>query len=367
MRKLIIFCFVIFISHTGFSQSGYFSVSGVVLNQETNMPLQGASVFAENTTLGTTTNAEGRFNLQLPQGGYDLIVSFTGFGTERRRISSADTDNRSLGFSLKPKEKEMEAVAIIATTEVKNGWEKYGSFFLDHFIGKSENSSQCTIKNPEKLRFFFSRRMNRLKVISDEPVLVENKALGYLIHYTLDSFTYAYNTHTSFYTGIPLFEEIIPESDEQQMQWVDNREKAYRGSILHFMRSLYNQKIKEEGFEVQYILNYLGKDTAMPFKNVYASLDYRKDDSSHLVSIHPSQSQLVVLYLNHTPEKGFLKENPEASDQFEYSLVNLKPEDPIYIERNGFYFDQDDITMSEYWAWTKVADQLPYNYTSMIF
>lgn len=367
MKKIFFLSFVLFFSFQAISQYNYFIVSGKVTDLNTNLPMQGASVFAENTTIGTTTDADGKFNLYLPPGGYDLIVSFTGFSTERRRISTSDAENRNLSFSLKPKEKEMEGVAVIATTEVKNGWEKYGSFFIDNFIGKSENSHDCKITNPEKLRFFFSRKRNRLKVISDEPVLVENKALGYIIHYALDSFTYAYDTQTAFYTGNPLFEELAPANEEQQHTWIDKREKAYRGSILHFMRSLYKQRINEEGFQVQYILNYLGKDSAMELKNLYPALNYYKDDSLQVASIRPSQPNLVVLYLNEKPEEGYLLENPSEDKGFEYSLVSFIPGETIFIEQNGFYYDQADITMSEYWGWSKVADQLPYNYISLMF
>ena len=367
MKKSAFFLLVSLISFSAFSQNSYFYVSGIVINQENNQPMQGASVFAENTTIGTTTNAEGKFSLQLPAGGYDLIVSFTGYGTERRRITASDAENRNLAFSIKPKEKEMEAVAVIASAEVKNGWEKYGNFFLENFIGKSANSKECSIKNPEKLHFFFYRRKNKLKITSEEPLMVENRALGYLVHYALDSFIYTYDNQTAFYTGNPLFEELTPADDTQKQSWTNNREKAYRGSILHYMRSLYQKRIQEEGFQTQYILNYMGKDTALPFKNVYASLNYQKDDSLQVVSFNPYQRRLVVLYLNEKPEQEFLTDNPDESRDFEYSVLTLQPGESIFVEQNGFYYDQADITMSEYWGWSKVADQLPYNYTSLLF
>jgi hypothetical protein len=367
MKKSAFFFLVSLISFSAISQNAYFYVSGIVINQENNQPMQGASVFAENTTIGTTTNAEGKFSLQLPAGGYDLIVSFTGYGTERRRITSSDAENRNLSFSIKPKEKEMEAVAVISSAEVKNGWEKYGGFFIENFIGKSENSAACNIKNPEKLHFFFYRKKNKLKITSEEPIMVENRALGYLIHYALDSFTYAYETQTAFYTGNPLFEELVPSDDVQRQTWVNNREKAYRGSILHYMRSLFQKRIVEEGFQTQYILNYQGRDTALPFKNIYGSLNYQKDDSLQVVSINPAQRRLVILYLNEKPEQGFLADNPGERSDFEYSVLTLQPGEPIYVEQNGFYYDQADITMSEYWGWSKVADQLPYNYTALLF
>lgn len=351
------------------SQATNFYVSGTVINKETNLPLQGASVFAQNTTLGTTTNAEGKFSLLLPAGGYDLVVTFTGYGTESKRVSTSE-DNKNLYFELKLKEKEMEAVAVVATTEVKDGWQKYGSFFLENFIGKTVNSSLCTIKNPEVLKFYFSKKRNRLKVLATEPLLIENKALGYNIKYTIDSFTYVYDTQVSLYTGYPLFEEMASSDNAQQNTWAVERQKAYKGSILHFMRSIYKKELKEEGFEIQFLITYKDrdedKDTAFSLKNAYAALNYQRDDSTQTAEVKPNQSRIGVFYTKEKPAAGFISENKIESPEFQFSILNFTPGESIIIEQNGYYFEQNEISISEYWTWDKVADQLPYNYVPLM-
>lgn len=358
-------------SITSFSQSNNFYISGTVINKETNLPMQGASVFAQNTTIGTATNSEGKFSLQLPVGGYDLVVTFTGFTTETKRITSSEGDNRDIVFELKPKEKEMEAVAIIATSEVKDGWKKYGDFFLDHFIGKTVNSASCKIKNPGVLKFYFSKKKNRLKVMASEPLQIENKALGYNIKYTLDSFTHAYETQISLYTGYPLFEEMESTDNQQKNNWDLARQKAYKGSILHFMRSIYKKELKEEGFEVQFLVTYKSRgeerDTALVLKNnIYPALNYMKDDSTHTVEIRPNQNKIGIIFSKEKPAEGYLKENIPESADFQFSILNFVPGVSITIEQNGYYFEQNDIDISEYWTWDKVADQLPYNYVPLI-
>lgn len=328
--------------------------------------MQGASVFAQNTTIGTITNAEGKFSLQLPAGGYEIVVTFTGFTLESKRITSSDPDNRDLSFELRQKEKEMEAVAIVSTGEVKDGWIKYGSFFVDHFIGKTANSVSCSIKNPEVLKFYFSKKRNRLKVMAKEPLLIENKALGYNIKYTLDSFTHAYDTQTSLYTGYPLFEQLTAESNSQQNTWDIQRQKAYKGSILHFMRSMYQKDLAGEGFEIQYLIPFSGKDSAFKLKNVYAAMNYQKDDSTQTVEIKPNQNVVGVLFTKEKPAPGYLNDNLDESKDFQFSIVSFLPGESIVIEQNGYYFEQNAISISEYWTWDKVADQLPYDYVPMI-
>ena len=77
MQKLRLFLILLSIlSYSGLRAQ--FTVTGVVLDSSSREPLYGASVFAQNTTLGTATDKQGNFNLALKAGGYDLVISFTG-------------------------------------------------------------------------------------------------------------------------------------------------------------------------------------------------------------------------------------------------------------------------------------------------
>ncbi len=89
-------------------------------------------------------------------------------------------------------------------------------------------------------------RKKTLLVNSKKPILVENKTLGYklefsLIHYLSENKPFA-SKKVSYY-GTTKFESI---SDKRKI--IKNRKKAYLGSILHFMRSIYNKSLKEHKF-----------------------------------------------------------------------------------------------------------------------
>src|SRR5258705_12150244 len=86
--SFFIFLFL-FISKSVFGQ---FTVTGKIVDSATKEPLQGASVFCQNTTSGTITNKGGEFSLQLKSGGYELIISFTGYQTKEIRISNSDNN-----------------------------------------------------------------------------------------------------------------------------------------------------------------------------------------------------------------------------------------------------------------------------------
>lgn len=358
MKYIILFILIIF-SFTSFSQV---FITGKVLNADTGLPLEGASVFAENTTMGTSTDVDGNFKLWLTQGGYDIIVTYLGYTSVSKRVNTTDPEYRELSFQLKVKEKEMADVAIVATNEVKEGWLAYGGFFTDEFIGRTENSSGCSIKNKEVLHFFYSKKRNRLKVLADAPILLENTALGYNIRYNLDSFVHDYNTKITVYTGSPFFEEI-PSTDTQKLQaWKDARMAAYNGSILQFMRSIYNRQLKENGYELQFIVKVNDVDKAITLKDYYGALKYNRDDSSQVVEIKPNQQNLGVLYKNEKPSPAFIKIHENEPADFQFSILTFTPGENLLIEKNGYYYEQNDITINAYWTWEKMADLLPYDF-----
>ena len=361
MKKIFLAVSVLFFGYVAIAQTGTYYVSGKVIDAVTKAPLQAASVFAQNTTQGATTNAEGNFKLGLSNGGYDLVITFSGYQTETRRISTSDATDNML-IELKVKEKEMENVVITSSSEVKDGWQKYGTFFLQNFIGETDNSKLCTIKNPEVLKFYFSKKRNRLKILSSEPIEIVNEALGYHIKYTIDSFTYEYNTQTTLYTGYPLFEEMRSADTAKQQLWAANRVKAYKGSMLHFMRSLDNKQLKEEGFEIQFLLKTNDKENAIPLTNFYGAMNYDKDDSTKTVAVKPNQDNLFLIYNKEKPEQAYIAANPDAPAKFQLSILNFTAGETIVIEENGYYFDQTDIIKNEYLAWKKMADMLPFDF-----
>jgi hypothetical protein len=362
MKNIILLATTLFISVITAAQSTHFNVSGKIIDGQTKLPLAAASVFAQNTTHGTASGADGHFSLWLPNGGYDLVVTFTGYETATKRISAADADNKDIVLEIKPKEKSLEEVAIKTSNEVKNGWEKYGSFFLEQFIGKTPNSQFCSIKNPDHLKFYFSKKRNRLKVMSDVPIEIENQRLGYSVQFTLDSFVHDYNAISSTYSGYPLFTPLPTTDSAQALQWQANRLQAYQGSMLHFMRSLYHRQLNEEGFEIQFIVQLNGNDTAIKGLKVYDALNYDKNDSLQVVDINPNQPELAVLYKKAKPDAAYVAENADAPAAFQLSVINIPPTVAIGIEQNGFHYNQSDITITGYWAWQKVADMLPYDF-----
>lgn len=354
MKKTTLFALLSFLFAVRAS-SQQFSIFGKVIDSATKAPLSGASAFCPNTTYGTISNADGLFFLKLPDGGYDLIVSYTGYDKKGFRISNTQTQGDTLLVELVKQDKVMEEVAVVASNEVADGWTKYGQFFTDNFIGTSPNAAQCKLLNPEVLRFFYTKKRNRLKVTAREDLIVYNTNLGYTIRYQLDSFSYDYNTLISQFTGYPLFTEI-DTTVEARSQFIKNRARTYLGSRLHFMRSFYNSTVSDEGF----IVEKMGRDNKPELiTNLYTEDQYGLDSGEVVIGW---QGKYRVNYKSVLPDKKFLAEFKLAPNtRYQTTIVDVLSEGFV-IERNGYFYEQYEVINTGYWAWKKLAEALPYDY-----
>ncbi len=330
---------------------------GKVIDSASGQPLNGASAYCQNTTYGTTCNNEGGFALRLPSGGYDLVISYTGYEKRSMRISNTQSLTDTLVIALPQIDKTLAEVAIVATNEVPDGLQKFGRFFSDNFIGTTPNASQCAIQNPQVLHFFYTKnkKRHRLKVTAAEDLLVRNNALGYTIRYQLDSFSYDYNTNISQYTGYPFFIET-DTTPEIKTEWVKTRAHTYLGSRLHFMKSLYDSTLANEGFAVEK-MDASGA-TGTPINNLYDSSIYSLD--SNTVSINWS-GRYRVTYKRVMPDKKFLEEfRLPANSHAQVTLLDVN--DGFAVEQNGYFYEQYDVISTGYWGWKKLAELLPYDY-----
>jgi len=377
MKKYIV-VFLLLLGGLPFISQAQFVVTGVILDSSSREPLVNASVFCQNTTLGTVTNKQGEFSLSLKSGGYDLIFSYTGYQTQTLRV----TEEKRLEILMIKEEKSMGEVVLRNSYEVTDGLEKYGDFFLKNFIGSTPNAAQCVLTNPEVLKFYFYKKSNRLKVMATDALQISNKALGYNLRYQLDSFVWYYNTSINSYRGYCLYTEM-EGNDSLKKSWFVNRAKAYEGSKLHFMRSYYDSTLIEDGW----IVDLLDKNDNKKFNkiNVYDSSYYnliaytrdslimqRRDSITIDTAIQqvPTGQVEVELYFPRKISVTYTKKRPEAEyikamnlpKGVPYIISYIDIRQPIAIMENGYYYDQRVWVNQGYWSWKNVGDLLPYDY-----
>jgi hypothetical protein len=80
---------------------GFALISGKIEDQNSGEPIIGATMQVENSTTATVTDVDGSYELKLRPGDYTLIISYVGFGTNRRdlKVSGSGNYDISLGQS----------------------------------------------------------------------------------------------------------------------------------------------------------------------------------------------------------------------------------------------------------------------------
>ena len=353
---IVLLLFVPFCTHA-LAQEKMFVILGKVIDSTTRQPLQGASAYCQSTTYGTISNAQGLFYMKLPHGGYDLVVTYTGYDKRMFRISDNQKANDTLVVELVKEDKSLSEVAVVGSTEDPNGLEKYGKFFTDNFVGNTSNGALCQIQNPTALRFFYSKKRNRLKVTAREDLIIKNYALGYTIRYQLDSFSYDYGSGISQYTGSPLYQEIDTTADVKAT-WMRNRAHTYLGSRMHFMRSFYDSSLTKQGFIVEKLEDDPNSAKGTFITDLYNEQDYAVDSGDVVVNW---SGRYRISYKNVLPDKQFL-EDFKLPANTRYQITVLDISNGFIIERNGYFYEQYDVVNIGYWAWKKLAELLPYDY-----
>jgi CarboxypepD_reg-like domain len=378
MQKLRIIFLSLLCGFSFFSHA-QFVVTGTILDSTSREPLVSASVFCQNTTMGTVTNKQGEFSISLKSGGYDLIITYTGYQTQTVRV----TENNKLNILMIKEEKNMGEVIIKASNEVPNGWEKYGDFFTKTFIGATPNAAQTVLLNPEVVKFYYYKRSNKLKILTTSMLQIANNALGYNLHYQLDSFVYYYNTNINSYRGFCLYSEM-EGSDSLKKVWSAARANAYYGSKLQFMRSYYDSTLAEDGWAIDMLANVNDKNftkiTDVYDSSYYNIIPYTRDSITYLVRdsirtdtvVHQVLTgaadveiyyprKIRISYTKKKPEPEYLKQNGFPKNVgIQITYVDFR--DGIVIMENGYYYDQRDWINQGYWSWKNVADLLPYDY-----
>ena len=109
-RKLVLIFVCLFgLVFSAFAQQKG-QVVGSIKDAETNETLVGVSVYVEREQLGTTTDENGRYNLDLPIGEHTLRVSYVGFGNKPVTIN----------LKLEPESEKLSEVQVTSERKDRN-------------------------------------------------------------------------------------------------------------------------------------------------------------------------------------------------------------------------------------------------------
>ncbi len=111
MRKIILTVFISFFGIYSFSQC----IKGNITNNSGN-PIPYATIYATSISKGTTSNIEGNYKLDLPEGNHKLTIRYLGYKTRELTVNCSDSP-QTIDIILEEQLYKIPEVRILASGE----------------------------------------------------------------------------------------------------------------------------------------------------------------------------------------------------------------------------------------------------------
>lgn len=237
---------------------GQNTITGTVLDSLTQERLQYATVYINGTTKGTVTDADGHFELKDVSYPATVVFSFVGYKPQAHDIVR---NPGHLSIELKPNIDLPEVV--ITGKKVKR---KDLSYFKSMFLGDDRWGRHATIRN-ENVIMIENTHYTRKVAVNDigyevdekvsvfnawasEPLIIDLPLLGYVLYVDLVYFTVEHiggNTLCDM-LGYFYYKPYTIGKESKLVSFEKNRRQAYYNSSQHFLRSVYENRLEENGY-----------------------------------------------------------------------------------------------------------------------
>jgi CarboxypepD_reg-like domain len=378
MIRIFFFIVSFFISATGYCQDLF--IKGQVLDGKRKQPLANATVYINNTSRGTFTNANGEFMLgPLPPGNYEVVASYVGYEALMYNVQLS-TAGYKIRFELDEKENQLRNILIISDETRR----KYLELFKLTLLGITSAAKASRIKNIELVQFGATDNKDEFNAFADKELVIENPDLGYRIYFEIVDFMYNKKTGASYFYGYTRFENMRAEL---RPVWVKRRKQVYEGSTMHFFRSLINKQLEQEGFKVLQITEQkmpaaektgqqviqMNKESGISVNGSVMNLARTVTEDSLLnlyadsvIKVYEllTKDGLRITYKKNTLLKQEIQRNMILMPQpLNGSQAGLRPrERPVLIDAYGRMLTPMRIYYDGVWAYERLANMLPDDY-----
>jgi hypothetical protein len=351
-----------FLFLTSFFADAQAIFKGTIVDIETEKPIPYASVFLANTTIGTSSDEQGKFSLYLPEGSYEVIIRILGYEGLTFNLPSSNVQPQGYRFKLVSVDEDLDEMEV---SDVRDpSWYRNLDDFKKYFLGTSENSRNTEILNQLSMILDDQSIPGTLIASSRDILKIDNINLGYRLEYLLEYFRNDYKSGLVTYSGFPLF---IPDSNlskGKQRRVERNRLEAYYGSRQHFLKAVYNGRTVAEGFEMRRLFReadpdrpgkFIDRVDTIPITSVAILRNIEKREFLEF------SDHILVTYLNEKESSLFVEGLRRAPRNNQTSIMRM-PVDSVEIFENGSLSDPFGIIFEGYMGWERVGDFLPIDY-----
>lgn len=354
--------------------SGQNVIKGVVVDSLTQEPLPSATVYVNGTTQGTITDNDGRFELKDVSFPATVVFSFVGYQPQAHGFTR---NPGTLTINLKTNDELPEIEVSGKGNKVSR---EDMDYFKAMFLGDDRWGRQAKIKNENVLLFdrsfhtsYHTRRIGKrtfskvsaqhekaekyeefedtVKVVSSvfdawayEPLIIDLPLLGYELYVDLEKFTVEQVNNVTSCNMLGYFYYKPYENLKKTKTAVieKNRQKAYYGSSQHFLRSLAQDCLRENG----YILT-MPETVSKGRKNLLVDLSvdvakYSSGAGDNLIRIHGLKDKKLKIRYYHRGDGAPMNFKERGKGIYRYSESGISfLEDNCIFLKEGIVIDNN--------------------------
>ena len=353
--------------------------TGTVYDKDTNQPIPDVYVSFNRTIAYAITDDSGKFELTLAQRlntqlvfshiAYEMVIIENPFDEFPEEIYMEQRLNMLSDVVVSAKVSPEYADPFTRAQKLK--------IFREQFLGTTRAGKACIIMNESDIELRYDIRTNTLLASSDNPVVVLNEYLGYLISFSLVDFrieyavqlnwfepkysnpnffsrdasgrmvsspsaveqslilSNSYNVQRSYYTVISSFADLSPNDIKIKKR----RDEIYDQSSTLFFKNLVNNTLEESDFRI-----FEGRPRQVVDQSKYFTIDEDDKLSLKRLRLIPDAGSIInVRYRN------------------KLSILNFHT-DTLLVDRYGNIDQFDKVLFTGMMGDTRVGDMLPLDY-----
>ena len=155
-------------------------IKGTIKDQYTRNPIYFASIYFNGTFLGTHSDQNGHFELDVSKYS-SMPLTISALGYYSNTLNDFSTEKQHLIY-LEPKIFELQEVVISANAKAASRERRTNmKLFKDEFLGTTLNAQRCEIINENDIILTFNKVSETISAFSEKPIQINNKGLGYKI------------------------------------------------------------------------------------------------------------------------------------------------------------------------------------------
>lgn len=331
-----------------FSQT---TIKGFIHDSISKEPVPYATVYINGTTRGTTSDENGYFILDKVILPGKLVVSHINYKTITYEYLQETIKTINLNIELAP---AIQLLSDITVTSKKN--RKLAlKYFEKTFFGENKWGDYAFLRNDDAL-FFRSSAFIKYKprmmtesirpdtfiVEASVPLVVDLPLLGYEMYIDLQKFSvirvqnqYSYKTTCDAYV---YFKPVDINSENKRDKIEKNRKSVYYNSVRHFLLSLYDNHLKENGYYILVKPRLFKEFSEDEFMNEHIKIHDQYieftdclDDTMYILYYADAKGEPLNLNTYDKHDKPILTSVFFTKDTCSILLNGVQPEHSIYF------------------------------------